>query len=109
MNDTTTHPEQNLLARVSVASPNADSSILDCATVPPLEPCIAVIMGATGDLTARKLIPSLFHMYQNDRLPEAFTIVGCGRTQLNDEQFRNKLATELESANLADQSGWTNF
>ena len=109
MNNTTTHPEQNLLARVSVASPDADSSILDCATVPPLEPCTAVIMGATGDLTARKLIPSLFHMYQNDRLPEAFTIVGCGRTQLNDEQFRNKLATGQESANLNDQSGWAKF
>jgi len=109
MNNTTTHPEQDLLARVNVASPDADSSILDCATVPPLEPCTAVIMGATGDLTARKLIPSLFHMYQNDRLPEAFTIVGCGRTRLNDEQFRNKLATGLESANLTDRSGWTKF
>jgi glucose-6-phosphate 1-dehydrogenase len=109
MNNTTTRSEQNLFARVSVASPDADSNTSVCATVPPLEPCTAVIMGATGDLTARKLIPSLFHMYQNDRLPEAFTIVGCGRTQLDDEQFRNKLATGQESANLANRSGWTKF
>jgi glucose-6-phosphate 1-dehydrogenase len=109
MNDTTTNSDQNLMARVSVASPDVDSSLLDCAVVPPLEPCTAVIMGATGDLTARKLIPSLLHMYQNDRLPEAFTIVGCGRTLLTDEQFRNKLASGLEGANLTDRSGWAEF
>jgi glucose-6-phosphate 1-dehydrogenase len=109
MNDMTTNPEQNQLARVSVASPDADSSGTDCATLPPEEPCTVVIMGATGDLTARKLIPSLVHMYQNERLPESFTIVGCGRTRLSDEQFRNKLSDDLESANLSDRSGWTNF
>ncbi|MBW2480724.1 MAG: glucose-6-phosphate dehydrogenase, partial [Deltaproteobacteria bacterium] len=109
MNAMTTNPEQNQLARVSVASPDADSSATDCATLPPEEPCTVVIMGATGDLTARKLIPSLVHMHQNERLPEAFTIVGCGRTRLSDEQFRNKLADDLESANLSDRSGWTNF
>ena len=109
MNDTTTNPEQNLLARVSVASPDADSSLTDCATVPPEEPCTVVIMGATGDLAARKLVPSLLHMYQNNRLPGAFTIVGCGRTQLNDEQFRNKLSEDLEWGSLTDRSGWSEF
>ena len=81
MNDMTTNPEQNQLARVSLASPDAYSSATDCATLPPEEPCTVVILGATGDLTARKLIPSLVHMYQNERLPESFTIVGCGRTR----------------------------
>ena len=104
-----TRPQQNMLAKVSVDSSESGSSMLECGTVPPSDPCAVVILGATGDLTARKLIPSLFHMYQNDRLPEAFTIVGCGRTQLNDEQFRNKLAAGRESANLNDRSGWTKF
>ena len=102
MNATTTNPGQNLLARVSVASPDADRSLMDCATAPPEEPCTVVIMGATGDLAARKLIPSLLHMYQNERLPEAFTIVGCGRTQLTDEQFRNKLAADMEAGRTLD-------
>jgi glucose-6-phosphate 1-dehydrogenase len=109
MNDTITTSESNLLTRVSVASPDADSRIKDCATVPPEEPCSVVIMGATGDLAARKLIPSLLHMYQNDRLPQAFTIVGAGRTQLSDEQFRNKLAEDLEWGSLTDRSGWSKF
>ena len=28
------------------------------------EPCTIVIFGASGDLTARKLIPALFHLYE---------------------------------------------
>jgi glucose-6-phosphate 1-dehydrogenase len=109
MNEPLNNSQQNLLANVSVASPDSDSRISECATVPPGDPCAVVIMGATGDLTARKLIPSLFHMYQNDRLPDSFTIIGCGRTQLNDEQFRNKLASDMESAAPADRPGWTKF
>ena len=109
MNESLNNSQQNLLADVSVTSPDADSSLLECATVPPGDPCAVVIMGATGDLTARKLIPSLFHMYQNDRLPDTFTIIGCGRTQLNDEQFRNKLASDMESAASDDRPGWEKF
>ncbi|MEJ2286689.1 MAG: hypothetical protein P8X85_24210, partial [Desulfobacterales bacterium] len=109
MNESLNNSQQNLLADVSVTSPDSDSSLSECATVPPGDPCAVVIMGATGDLTARKLIPSLFHMYQNDRLPDAFTIIGCGRTRLNDEQFRNKLASDMESAAPADRSGWAKF
>jgi glucose-6-phosphate 1-dehydrogenase len=109
MNGIPTNPQQNSLANVSVALPDTDNSILDCSTVQPGDPCTVVIMGATGDLTARKLIPSLFHMYQNDRLPKTFAIVGCGRTQLNDEQFRNKLASDMEPANPVDRSTWTEF
>ena len=101
MTDVLNDPQQNLLARVRVASPESDSGQLDCSAVPPGDPCAVVIMGATGDWTARKLIPSLFHMYQNDRLPDTCTIVGCGRTQLNDEQFRNKLNTDMEMADYA--------
>jgi len=109
MIDSINRPQQNMLAKVSVDSPESDSSMLDCGTVPPGDPCAVVILGATGDLTARKLIPSLFHMYRNDRLPEAFAIIGSGRTQLNDETFRNKLASDMKSADPVDRSAWTEF
>ena len=109
MNDSLTNPQQNTLAQVSVASPGSDDSLVECATAPPSDPCTVVIMGATGDLTARKLIPALFHMYQNDRLPEAFAVIGSGRTQLDDEAFRNKLTADMESGHLADRSAWTEF
>ncbi|MCD4686810.1 MAG: hypothetical protein K8S97_12830, partial [Anaerolineae bacterium] len=43
-------------------------------------PTTLVIFGATGDLTARKLIPALFNQYHKGRLPDEFTIVGMSRT-----------------------------
>ena len=36
------------------------------------EPCTIVIFGASGDLTARKLIPALFHLYEEGQMPESF-------------------------------------
>lgn len=49
------------------------------------EPGILVIFGASGDLTKRKLLPALFHLRQNNLLPEQFAIVGVARRPLGDE------------------------
>ena len=48
-------------------------------------PAILVIFGASGDLTKRKLIPALFHLYQANLLPKQFEIVGVARRPLGDE------------------------
>ena len=47
---------------------------------------------ASGDLTQRKLIPALFHLFAKDRLPPATNIVGVARSPLSDEEFRAKVA-----------------
>ena len=49
------------------------------------DPGIMVIFGASGDLTKRKLLPALFHLRQNNLLPEKFAIVGVARRPLGDE------------------------
>jgi glucose-6-phosphate 1-dehydrogenase len=49
------------------------------------EPAILVIFGASGDLTKRKLLPALYHLRQNNLLPEKFSIVGVARRPLGDE------------------------
>src|SRR5215216_7246168 len=54
-------------------------------------PVSIVIFGASGDLTQRKLIPSLFSLYRKGRLPQKFRIVGYGNTAFTDEQFRAHL------------------
>jgi len=59
-----------------------------CGVSPPLEPCTVIIFGASGDLTARKLIPALFNLYRTGGLPQPFRIVGCARTAMTREQFR---------------------
>ena len=81
----------------------------DCLEVKHSDPSTIVIMGATGDLTARKLVPALFNLYLNDGLPDSFSIVGCGRTKLNDQQFRGKMETALMATNLMDQTKWHSF
>jgi glucose-6-phosphate 1-dehydrogenase len=48
------------------------------------DPAILVIFGASGDLTKRKLLPALFHLYQADLLPPQFAIVGVARRPLGD-------------------------
>jgi len=69
---------------------NASSGTAACT-----EPSIITILGATGDLTARKLIPALFNLYRIGSLPEAFAIIGCGRTRLTEETFRERMGDAL--------------
>src|SRR5713101_2893402 len=62
----------------------------------PPEPCAVVIFGATGDLTQRKLLPTLAHLAHDHPLPEGFSVVALARRPLTDEQWRTMA---LESIN----------
>ncbi len=57
---------------------------------------ILIIFGASGDLTKRKLIPALFSLEKQKRLPEKFIVLGVSRTELTGEQFRQRMIPELE-------------
>jgi glucose-6-phosphate 1-dehydrogenase len=61
-----------------------------------------VIFGASGDLTHRKLIPSLFNLFRKRRTPKKLQIVGFGGTAFTNEQFREHLHT-----GLIDHAGYT--
>ena len=54
-----------------------------------------IIFGASGDLTQRKLIPSLFNLFRKRRTPKKLKIVGFGATSFTDEQFREHLLKGL--------------
>lgn len=78
----------------------------------PAEPATIVIFGATGDLTAHKLMPSLFGLFHDSLLPERFSIVGVGRRDKTDAQFRDELRPLAETTcrlqpPVAD--AWTRF
>jgi glucose-6-phosphate 1-dehydrogenase len=62
----------------------------------PAPPTQLVVFGASGDLTERKLLPSLFDLYRRELLPEQFCVLGCGRTQMSDEQFAQFVAQAIE-------------
>jgi glucose-6-phosphate 1-dehydrogenase len=59
---------------------------------------LLVIFGASGDLTRRKLMPALFALHKQKLLPEAFAIVGAGRADFSDEDFRQKTLEALKES-----------
>ena len=59
-------------------------------------PLSIVIFGASGDLTQRKLVPSLFNLFHKGRLPKKFRIIGYGNTAFTDDQFRTHLEDGLK-------------
>jgi len=54
-----------------------------------LDPCTFVIFGSTGNLSKRKLLPALYHLEAANRLPDELKIIGFGRRDWGDEQWRD--------------------
>ena len=74
-------------------------------------PTSIVIFGASGDLTQRKLIPSLFNLYCKKRMPEQFRIVGYGSTYFSHEMYRDHLRDGMQEFSRAEYTGdeWNDF
>jgi glucose-6-phosphate 1-dehydrogenase len=76
------------------------------------EPTVFIIFGGTGDLNARKLAPALYNLFLDGWLPKQFSIIGTGRTQLTDEQFRKNLNEDINNfsrSGKADKAKWADF
>ena len=74
-------------------------------------PCVIVIFGASGDLTKRKLLPSLCNLLSNGLLAEDFAIIGVGRREWSDEDFRKQMreAVPAFSTQKVDPALWSNI
>jgi glucose-6-phosphate 1-dehydrogenase len=72
------------VAAMEVATQPRDVST---AALPPLDPHVIVLFGATGDLARRKLLPGLLHLSQAGLMPE-FRIVGTSLEELDADAFR---------------------
>jgi glucose-6-phosphate 1-dehydrogenase len=57
---------------------------------------IFVVFGGTGDLTKRKLIPAIFSLMYEEKLPENFTIVSIGRREKTDEEYREEMYESVQ-------------
>ena len=74
--------------------------------------CAIVIFGANGDLTKRKLLPALYRLAYERRLPASFAIVGNSRTPLSDDAFREKMQEAVKQFledSPFDEDLWTSF
>ncbi|MCE0483374.1 MAG: glucose-6-phosphate dehydrogenase [Methylacidiphilales bacterium] len=90
---------------------NLDPECLQIMSKSPTKvpPTAAVIFGATGDLTHRKIVPAFYHLAKNDLLPDDFAIIGFARRPKSDEEFRKDLGDALEKfshTKPVDQAIW---
>lgn len=75
------------------------------------EPQILVIFGASGDLTKRKLVPALYQMRQDRRLPPEITIVGVARRNWSHDYFREEMREGVEEFGngIGSEELWNDF
>jgi len=74
-------------------------------------PFTLVIFGGTGDLSRRKLLPTLFHLCHDQNLPDEFSIIGVGSTERSDDDYRLfvKKAIEEYSEETIHWPCWERF
>ena len=98
--DTLSHPSE-------LWSPAFDAWAADPAERNPLRsgpldrmpaPCAMVIFGVSGDLTARKLMPSLFDLAVNTPLPAGFNIIGVSHRDWTPDDFRARMKEAIAAA-----------
>jgi glucose-6-phosphate 1-dehydrogenase len=80
-----------------------------CLVEGSLDPCTIVIFGASGDLTARKLLPALYDLFLDKALPTPFLIVGCARTKWTRRDFQARMEEAIREAGNIDMSRWPAF
>lgn len=90
----------------------AISDFAASTAVAPVEDVTLLIFGASGDLTARKLVPALFHLAQNGYLAGRTLVIGVARREKSDDQFRQEMWDALREhgrSNSVAEQDWTDF
>ncbi len=93
----------------NISAPDLNSSFEGCLIENRTDPCIIVIIGASGDLTSRKLVPALFNLFVNNGLPDPCVIMGCARTRMHRDQFIQKMKQAVEKRKKLDEDTWNRF
>ena len=75
------------------------------------EPQILVIFGASGDLTQRKLVPAIYQMKRDRRLPPETTVVGVARRPWSHDYFREQMREGIEEfgGGIGNEELWQDF
>ena len=68
-----------------------------------------VLFGGTGDLAWRKLMPALFQAFRHGTLPADGRIIGVGRDDMTDTQYRNLIQTRFDKVELAKRPSAEEF
>src|SRR5689334_20492391 len=77
-----------------------------------IDPCSIIIFGASGDLTARKLIPACYHLFLEKQMPTPVRIIGFARREKPDAEWRKELRKDLDQFSRTkpvDDKVWAEF
>jgi glucose-6-phosphate 1-dehydrogenase len=77
-----------------------------------LTPTVFVIFGGTGDLAWRKLVPALFDLRQDGRMPRRFAILAVGRSTHSDAHMRERFLDGVQRFSREGKPGkrdWSGF
>ena len=75
------------------------------------DPQILVIFGASGDLTQRKLVPAIYQMKRDRRMPPEITVVGVARRPWSHDYFREQMRQGIEEfgEGIGPEDFWKDF
>lgn len=75
------------------------------------EPQILIIFGASGDLTKRKLVPAIYQMKRDRRMPQEITVVGVARREWSHDYFREEMREGIEEfgGGIGSDDFWQDF
>lgn len=67
------------------------------------------VVGASGDLAAKKTYPSLFELYRHHFLPQCTTICGYARSAKTDDEFRQRIRSYLKEGTETEKQAFLNM
>jgi glucose-6-phosphate 1-dehydrogenase len=71
-----------------------------------------VLYGATGDLSARQIMPGLYQLWCAGQLPPDFQIIALGLEEWSTETYRTKILDSMKAKKTAQESSardWDKF
>ncbi len=80
-------------------------------TLKPPPPQDIILVGATGDLAQRKLLPALYNLFLDGWLPTGGRVIGYSRMGMGDRDFRELAAAAIreQSRRPFDSTQWAAF
>ena len=97
---------------MSNSVPVTASGTVPSGAPPNPETATIAIFGASGDLTARKLLPALFDLWSDGYLADSAPIVGVARREKTDDSFRDEMYEAINGhvrAGTVSKDQWSQF
>lgn len=58
------------------------------------KPAVMIVFGASGNLMSKKIIPALYSLFNSNKLPQKFKIIGIGRSDYTGDKFCKEIVVK---------------